>query len=224
MDDFLPTRTWAPPISPQLDQWKSPPYKNRNELSRDSSYKNCLYSNTSPIIMHQTSPQQQIDPPESPQQQGSSYFQYTSNTNINNAPSPSSLNNSLYTPNRVDNDIEEVLFILVFINKIYIFIIIIHLFVIILLLLFGNKVVRQCHTLCDNMVQRKSQFINSSTSSYQDLNSTRPWLDDMIGRANEVLNALLRLRKHQMASEQQLLTAPDQQVRNTESSTFCLLT
>ncbi|KAG2230368.1 hypothetical protein INT48_007663 [Thamnidium elegans] len=54
------------------------------------------------------------------------------------------------------------------------------------------------------MVQRKSQFINShsSTSTYQDLNSTRPWLDDMIGRANEVLNALLRLRKHQLASEQ----------------------
>lgn len=64
------------------------------------------------------------------------------------------------------------------------------------------------------MIQRKTQFINSSTSSYQDMNSTRPWLDDMIGRANEVLNALLRLRKHQMASEQQqqqqLSTAADQ--------------
>lgn len=31
--------------------------------------------------------------------------------------------------------------------------------------------------------------------------SMRPWLDDMIGRANEVLNALLRLRKHQLAAE-----------------------
>ncbi|GAA5798919.1 hypothetical protein HPULCUR_004327 [Helicostylum pulchrum] len=188
MDDFLPSRSWVPPAStsspdtssslptpPQPDQWKSPPYKNRNELSRDSSYtyyKSSLFSNTSPILMQQTSPQQ---PPES-QQQRSSYFQYTSkayNTNINNAPSPSSsYNNSTYTPNRIENDIEEV--------------------------------VRQCHTLCDNMVQRKSQFINShsSTSTYQDLNSTRPWLDDMIGRANEVLNALLRLRKHQLASEQ----------------------
>jgi vacuolar-type H+-ATPase subunit D/Vma8 len=54
------------------------------------------------------------------------------------------------------------------------------------------------------MIQRKGQIINSHSgaSTYQDLTSTRPWLDDMIGRANEVLNALLRLRKHQIASEQ----------------------
>lgn len=125
MDDFLPSRSWAPPSAttsspdtssslptpPQPDQWKSPPYKNRNELSRDSSYtfnKSSLFSNTSPILMQQTSPQQ---PPES-QQQRSSYFQYTSkayNSNINNAPSPSSsYNNSTYTPNRIENDIEEV--------------------------------------------------------------------------------------------------------------------
>jgi vacuolar-type H+-ATPase subunit D/Vma8 len=51
------------------------------------------------------------------------------------------------------------------------------------------------------MIQRKSQFINSQQQQ-QDLASTQPWLDDMIGRANEVLNALLRLRKHQLASEQ----------------------
>lgn len=108
MDDFIPTRTWAP----QLDEWKSPPYKNRNELSRDSSYR---YATTSPILMHQTS--QQINPPESsPHQQGSSYFQYTSN--INNAPSPSSNTSLSYTPSRIDNDIEEVLFIFVFFNKI----------------------------------------------------------------------------------------------------------
>jgi vacuolar-type H+-ATPase subunit D/Vma8 len=49
------------------------------------------------------------------------------------------------------------------------------------------------------MIQRKSQFVN--TQQPPDLASTRPWLDDMIGRANEVLNALLRLRKHQIASE-----------------------
>lgn len=51
------------------------------------------------------------------------------------------------------------------------------------------------------MIQRKTQFITSQHQP-QDLASTRPWLDDMIGRANEVLNALLRLRKHQIASEQ----------------------
>lgn len=28
-----------------------------------------------------------------------------------------------------------------------------------------------------------------------------PWLDDMIKKSNEVLNALLRLRKHQIAVE-----------------------
>lgn len=72
-----------------------------------------------------------------------------------------------------------------------------------------KKVVRQCHTLCDNMVQHKSQFIQTNPPS--SLDSSRPWLDDMIGRANEVLNALLRLRKHQMASEQRL-NATDTQV------------
>lgn len=42
-------------------------------------------------------------------------------------------------------------------------------------------------------------------------NSTlmRPWLDDMISRANEVLNALLRLRKHQLAAEHARLHKTD---------------
>lgn len=31
----------------------------------------------------------------------------------------------------------------------------------------------------------------------------RPWVDEMIGRANEVLNALLRLQKHQLAAQQE---------------------
>lgn len=53
-------------------------------------------------------------------------------------------------------------------------------------------------------MQRKSRFVNSqqSPNAYQDLTLTQHFLDDMIGRANEVLNALLRLRKHQIASEQ----------------------
>jgi len=49
------------------------------------------------------------------------------------------------------------------------------------------------------MIQHRDQFINHR---HHEHSSTRPLLDDMIGRANEVLNALLRLRKHQIASEQ----------------------
>ncbi|KAG2208528.1 hypothetical protein INT47_010224 [Mucor saturninus] len=160
MDEFLPTRTWQLEEQPE---WKSPPYRDRNELSRDTSYKTCLYNTTSPILIQQRG----IDPSESPQGATSSYFQYT--TAIHSPTPPPPHTQPTRGPSRVDNDIEEV--------------------------------VRQCHTLCDNMVQRKSQFIRQTSPS--ELDSTRPWLDDMIGRANEVLNALLRLRKHQMASEQQ---------------------
>lgn len=77
------------------------------------------------------------------------------------------------------------------------------------------------------MGQRKSQFIQSTTSDQpEEFNSTRPWLDDMIGRANEVLNALLRLRKHQMASEQlraeKTITVPDPYQVNYNTSFFFL--
>ncbi|ORE18776.1 hypothetical protein BCV71DRAFT_226745 [Rhizopus microsporus] len=63
-----------------------------------------------------------------------------------------------------------------------------------------NEVVYQCNIICDNMVQGKGQFLH--LQSQQDMESTRLWLDDMVNRANEVLNALLRLRKYQMAAEQ----------------------
>lgn len=132
MNDYLPTKSWVPPISsspdsstkslptpPQYDQWKSPPYKNKNELSRDASYtlhnRNMplLFSNTSPIIQ----PQQQPESPNHQQtQMRSSYFQYTSkayhsnlnnNNNIVKSPS-SSYSTSTNNSSRVDSEIEEV--------------------------------------------------------------------------------------------------------------------
>ncbi|KAI8336971.1 hypothetical protein BC941DRAFT_426264, partial [Chlamydoabsidia padenii] len=58
-----------------------------------------------------------------------------------------------------------------------------------------DQVVQQANSLCDNMVHYKPYLLSST--SHDEL---RPWMDDMIGKANEVLNALLRLRKQQMVS------------------------
>lgn len=49
------------------------------------------------------------------------------------------------------------------------------------------------------MAQQKPMLLDQDY--FSDSTNMRPWLDGMIGRANEVLNALLRLRKHQMAAE-----------------------
>ncbi|KAG1447068.1 hypothetical protein G6F56_009377 [Rhizopus delemar] len=54
-----------------------------------------------------------------------------------------------------------------------------------------QSVILQCNTICDTMIQGKNQFLQDSHR-----------LDDMVQRANEILNALLRLRKHQIATEQ----------------------
>ncbi|KAI9025898.1 hypothetical protein CLU79DRAFT_68785 [Phycomyces nitens] len=62
-----------------------------------------------------------------------------------------------------------------------------------------EEVIRHCSALGENMIQRKSRL--SDPNYLSDLEHTRPWLDDMISRANQVLNALLRLRKHQMAAD-----------------------
>ncbi|KAI7856931.1 hypothetical protein BDC45DRAFT_53287 [Circinella umbellata] len=35
------------------------------------------------------------------------------------------------------------------------------------------------------------------------LANSQPWLDDMIGRANEILNALLRMQKQQLAAQEE---------------------
>ncbi|CAO0803752.1 unnamed protein product [Mucor circinelloides] len=210
MDSFLPTRSWNPPpfstsstspketssasslpTPPQPEQWKSPPYNSRNELTRDSLYKSpLLFSSTSMITeQQQQQQQQQLHSPNMQQHhnkplESSSYFQYTSKAyhlqqqqqqqqqqqkKRDLSSSPSSSLHSYHNPtsNKVDHDIDQV--------------------------------VLQCNTLSDNMIQHRDQFINHR---HHEHSSTRPLLDDMIGRANEVLNALLRLRKHQIASEQ----------------------
>ncbi|KAF1805156.1 GATA-type zinc finger transcription factor [Mucor lusitanicus] len=200
MDNFLPTRSWNPPpfsasstspkessstsslpTPPQPEQWKSPPYNSRNELTRDSLYKSpLLFSSTN--MMTEQQPHQQHSPNMQQHHnkplESSSYFQYTSKAyhlqqqQQQKRDLPSSPSSSLHsyhnaTSNKVDHDIDQV--------------------------------VLQCNTLSDNMTQHKDQFINYH---HHEHSSTRPLLDDMIGRANEVLNALLRLRKHQIASEQ----------------------
>ncbi|KAL7325066.1 hypothetical protein PS15p_210161 [Mucor circinelloides] len=104
MDSFLPTRSWNPPsfstsstspketssasslpTPPQPEQWKSPPYNSRNELTRDSLYKSpLLFSSTSMITeQQQQQQQQQLHSPNMQQHhnkplESSSYFQYTS--------------------------------------------------------------------------------------------------------------------------------------------------
>jgi hypothetical protein len=200
MDNFLPTRIWNPPpfssssvspketstttslpTPPQPEQWKSPPYSSRNELTRDSLYKSPLLFSSTNIMADQQQQKQHHSPTMQQHHnkplESSSYFQYTSKAyhfqqqqqqKRDLSSSPASSSNSYYnaTVNKVDQDIDQV--------------------------------VLQCNTLCDNMMQHKDQFINTNPEQ----SSTRPLLDDMIGRANEVLNALLRLRKHQIASEQ----------------------
>ncbi|SAL98064.1 hypothetical protein [Absidia glauca] len=62
-----------------------------------------------------------------------------------------------------------------------------------------DQVVQQANSLCDNMAHYKPYLLSASTTSQHD-DELRPWMDSMIGKANEVLNALLRLRKQQMVS------------------------
>ncbi|KAG2232567.1 hypothetical protein INT48_000947 [Thamnidium elegans] len=63
-----------------------------------------------------------------------------------------------------------------------------------------EEVIKHCNCLAENMNQRKSSMVENE-DYFSNPTLMRPWLDDMIGRANEVLNALLRLRKHQLAAE-----------------------
>ncbi|KAI8370148.1 hypothetical protein EDC96DRAFT_573663 [Choanephora cucurbitarum] len=59
-----------------------------------------------------------------------------------------------------------------------------------------GKVILHCNCLSSSIETQRRQLFQENG------NLTRPWLDDMIGKANEVLNALLRLRKIQLATEQ----------------------
>jgi hypothetical protein len=136
MDDYLPSRTWIPPISsspdsysssssptlPQPEHWKSPPYKNRHELKRDNTcYQLFASTNAQPTstttttttttttspIMHQNSL-------ESPTNK-SSYFQYTSkayHTQQMSSRRRSSTSHNSNASNRVESDIEEVNYLL----------------------------------------------------------------------------------------------------------------
>ncbi|KAI7899348.1 uncharacterized protein BX663DRAFT_489236 [Cokeromyces recurvatus] len=61
-----------------------------------------------------------------------------------------------------------------------------------------DQVIRHCNSLVDNMNERKQTIIEND---FNNPTLIRPWLDDMINKANEVLNALLRLRKYQLAAE-----------------------
>ncbi|KAI9029963.1 hypothetical protein CLU79DRAFT_733426 [Phycomyces nitens] len=65
-----------------------------------------------------------------------------------------------------------------------------------------EKIIHHCDGLSETMSSRKDHFKYSYSKDTYDPTMTRPVLDDMIGRANEVLNALLRLRKHQISEEQ----------------------
>ncbi|CEP12715.1 hypothetical protein [Parasitella parasitica] len=232
MDSYLPTRTWNPPsfsapspkelsttttslpTPPQLEQWKSPPYNSKNELTRDSLYKSpLLFSSTSSMTDQQQQHSPIMQSHHNKPLESSSYFEYTSKAYhlqqqeqqqqkkhipyVSSSSSSTSFHNT--TVNKVDHDIDQV--------------------------------VLQCNKLCDNIIQHKDQFINHN--HHQEQSSTRPLLDDMIGRANEVLNALLRLRKHQIASEQYQSTllqqrhkaadAAEQYFDNTEPDAWRLL-
>jgi hypothetical protein len=62
------------------------------------------------------------------------------------------------------------------------------------------------------MNQKKSSIVETDDNYFSNPTLMGPWLDDMISRANEVLNALLRLRKHQLAAEHaRLHRIPDHQ-------------
>ncbi|KAI8887692.1 GATA-domain-containing protein [Backusella circina FSU 941] len=56
-----------------------------------------------------------------------------------------------------------------------------------------NQVIRQSRLLSENMNQKRNSILDQQ---YDD-----PWLDEMINQANDVLNALIRLRKHQLAAD-----------------------
>ncbi|ORZ08409.1 hypothetical protein BCR42DRAFT_495510 [Absidia repens] len=91
-----------------------------------------------------------------------------------------------------------------------------------------DQVVRQANSLCDNMVHYKPYLLSANTTVNHD-EELQPWMDDMIGKANEVLNALLRLRKHQMVSSPAIhsltgstdhtITAPSSTTPSTFSTT-----
>ncbi|CAO3636347.1 unnamed protein product [Cunninghamella blakesleeana] len=57
-----------------------------------------------------------------------------------------------------------------------------------------DQVVQQSHGLFENILHYKPYLI-----SPQHTTELQPWMDEMIGKANQVLNSLLRLRKYQLS-------------------------
>ncbi|CDH49426.1 predicted protein [Lichtheimia corymbifera JMRC:FSU:9682] len=57
-----------------------------------------------------------------------------------------------------------------------------------------NQVMNHCNTMRETIQQQQAMI---------DTYNQQPWLEDMISRANEVLNALLRLQKQQMAAQEE---------------------
>ncbi|CAO3703235.1 unnamed protein product [Rhizopus stolonifer] len=62
-----------------------------------------------------------------------------------------------------------------------------------------NEIIEQCKSLGRHMDEKRGGFFCQSESE-------KPWLNDMIGKANQILNALLRLRKQQLAMDNNTLT------------------
>lgn len=59
------------------------------------------------------------------------------------------------------------------------------------------KIIHHC-SIIGKLIREKS------SAELNDIYTIKPWLDEMIDKANQLLNALLRLRKQQMAAEQML--------------------
>ncbi|ORZ24534.1 hypothetical protein BCR42DRAFT_403137 [Absidia repens] len=89
-----------------------------------------------------------------------------------------------------------------------------------------DQVVQHAHSLCDNMIHYKPYLLSASspttstTPQQHHHDELRPWMDDMIGKANQVLNSLLRLRKHQMASDTPSHTSPSARRSSEQHPSF----
>ncbi|CEG71249.1 Putative GATA-type sexual development transcription factor NsdD [Rhizopus microsporus] len=60
-----------------------------------------------------------------------------------------------------------------------------------------NEIIYHC-SIIGKLIREKS------SAELNNIYTIKPWLDEMIDKANQLLNALLRLRKQQMAAEQML--------------------
>ncbi|KAL1930196.1 hypothetical protein VTP01DRAFT_1350 [Rhizomucor pusillus] len=66
-----------------------------------------------------------------------------------------------------------------------------------------DQIIEQCSSMRDTVSRERTWCSSSQFPLLTPDGNPRPWVDEMIGRANEVLNALLRLQKHQLAAQQE---------------------